>query len=56
MGPVGVADEPGVQRLDALQPLWAEIGGVLGGRDTKVRMPAHPEEGEHLQNQRRERA
>jgi diadenosine tetraphosphatase ApaH/serine/threonine PP2A family protein phosphatase len=39
MRPVGVPDEPGVQRLDAVEPLRVEIGGVLSGRDPKVRMP-----------------
>jgi hypothetical protein len=41
MGAVGVPDEPGVQRLDAIEPLRVEIGGVLRRRDAKVRMRAH---------------
>ena len=40
MGPIDVLDEPGVERLDAVYPLRAEIRGVLRRRPAKVRPPA----------------
>jgi hypothetical protein len=40
MGPVGVPDESGVQRLDPVQAARAEIGGVLSRREPKVRRRA----------------
>ena len=39
MGPVRVLHEPGVERLDPVEPLGAEICGVLSGRDAKIREP-----------------
>ena len=38
VGPVGVLDEPGVERLDAVDALRSEVGGVLGRRLAKVRL------------------
>jgi hypothetical protein len=39
MGSVGVPDEARVQRLDPVQPLWAEVGGVLGWRTRRLGCP-----------------
>ena len=40
VGPVGVAHEPGVERLDPVYALRVEVGGVLRRRQAKVRPPA----------------
>jgi hypothetical protein len=54
MRPIGVPDEPGVQRLDAIQPLRVEIGGVLSRREPKVRMRARNPDADVLTELRRE--